>query len=350
LIRKRSRRLFLTVLATALLVTSSLFAQSRSAEYARQDSGRFRVFYFPPDAGVVHELWQTLQSRVPTVERSLGLGLADTVAFIIAPNEQEWSRLTSGAPLWANGLAYPDRGFAVLKSPRFGLPYGPFPTTAVHEYVHLLLHAGAPYAAFPRWLDEGLAEVLAGQFDYLDDALLGRAAFANRLHSFDGLDGLMGMSASDARQGYAESAVAVQLLQKKFGLAGVSNLVHDLRAGEPIDQAFPKIFGIGLGAFESEYRDYVKRNYRFAFLGDTELWTAGAFVFLFLVAGVAVWFRRRRTLARWEEEGHREGQTPTGDAPYTINYTIVRSRLHEEGGEQKPEEPEPPHDNPLPGN
>ncbi len=260
--------------------------------------------------------------RVPEVEQRLRLALGDTVMFVIAPTREEWARLTRGAPLWANGLAYSQAGVAILKSPRFGLPYGPMPLTAVHEYVHLLMAAGAPNAQFPRWLEEGLAQVLAGQIDYVDDASLGRAAVAGRVHSLPRLEGLMGMNAEEARQGYAEAAVAVQLLEKQFGMAGISNLVHELRGGREYSEAFTTIFGMSPGDFDSMYQSYVQRNFRLSFFGDTELWISGAFVVLVLAGGVALWLKRKKIKARWRDEERRERSVRRGYTAAAVYYQL----------------------------
>jgi len=348
LTRNRCLRALCAVWFLALALP--LGAQTRESDYLRQDSARFRVWYCPEDAQVVRGLWRELRERIPLVERQLQLALADTVTFVITPSEKEWYRLTAGAPLWANGIAYAERGVAVLKSPRFGLPYGPLPSTAVHEYVHLLLESGAREADIPRWLNEGLAQVLAGQLDYMDDALLARAAAAGRVHSFSRIEGMLSMNALDARQAYAESAVAVQLLQSRFGMSGISNLVHELRAGAPYDETFRRIFAVSPGAFESEYTLYVQNHFRISFLGDTELWVSVAFVLLVGAAGVAVYLRRRRTVRRWREEDQRERGVPAGTTPppYTINYEIVRGRLHESEDDSPPDE-NLPHDRPVPG-
>jgi hypothetical protein len=334
-------------------VTWPLWAQSREKDYVRQDSARFRVWYCPEDAKVVRDLWAELRMRIPLVESQLQLGLADTVNFAIAPDEREWNRLTAGSPLWANGITYAQRGIAVLKSPRFGLPYGPLPVTAIHEYVHLLLEAGAQGAEIPRWLNEGLAQVLAGQLNYMDDAVLARAAAAGRLHSLWRIEGMMGMNALEARQAYAESAVAVQFLQSRFGMAGIANLVHALRGGSPYEETFRTIFGISPGEFESQYQLYVRNNFRVSFFGDMDLWVPIAFVMLVGAAGLAVWLRRRRTVNRWREEDARERNINAGETvnvpPYTVNYTIVRGRLHESDNDTPPDE-NLPHDRPSPGN
>lgn len=298
----------------------------------------------------MRDLWQTLRSRVPFVERRLELALADTVTFVVTPSEKEWRRLTGGAPLWANGIAFAEQGVAVLKSPRFGHTFGPLPVAAVHEYVHVMLRAGAPSVDIPRWLDEGLAQVLAGQIEFMDDAVLARASAANRLHTFGQLEMLMGMSAPEAHQGYAESAVAVELLEKRNGAAGLSNLIHEIRRGQDFTNAFTTVFGRAPSQFEHEYFDYIQSHYRISLIGDMELWVSLAFVLLLGAGGVAVWMRRKRVLAKWRQEEGQENETgETPSPPFTVNYTIVRTRLHD-GEDGTPPDADVPHDKPLDGN
>lgn len=339
------------MLAALALCLSSGRGEAQPWQYLGQDSGRFRVIFCDQDAGTVPELWEVLRTRIPVVEQRLQLSLADTVSFLITPSPEEWRRLTAGTPLWANGLARPEIGIAILKSPRFNARYGrSLGVTAVHEYVHLLVKSGAPSAEIPRWLDEGLAQVLAEQMDYRDDALIGRAAVSGRLFGLRGIEGLMGMNDEAARQGYAEAAIAVGWMEKRWGMAGISNLIHAVRQGQPFDEAFRTIFGLTTGAFEADYLDYVTKHYRISFLGDVETWVASAFVVLVLAAGVAVFLRRRRILQRWKHEESRVREPADGSAPpYTINYTVVRGRLQERMEGASPGD-EPPGDEPPAGN
>jgi hypothetical protein len=311
---------------------------SREQNYIRAESGRFRVIYCPEDEGVIPSVITELNLRIPFVERQLGASLGDTVGFVITPTEQEWNRVTAGAPLWAHGIAFPGRGIAVLKSPRFGLPYGPLPTTAIHEYVHILLSAITHDQGIPRWFDEGVAQLAAGQLDYMDQQVVARAAGARRLHTFQNLQGLMSMSALEARQGYAESLLAAQLLQSKFGWSGLSNLLHGIHASQSFEEAFPRVFGQTTTAFERDFRAHIEHSFGRTLLADTDLWVSGLFVVLILAAGVVVFQRRKRTLARWTEDEHPPANPDNLSVapPYTVNYELLRSR-QEEGGE--PEDP-----------
>jgi hypothetical protein len=307
-------------------LVSLCFSQSRAKDYVSQGAGRFQVIYCPEDAGVIPSFWETLRFQVPQVEQQLGLALADTVRFVIVPTEAEWTRVTGGAPIWAHGISFSQQGVAVLKSPRFGLTYGPLPVTAVHEYIHLLLHAGAPRAEIPRWLDEGLAQLLAGQMNYIETTALSRAVLSGRLHSFWQIEGLMSMRDTEARQAYAESIVAVEQLRSRFGMSGLSNLVHSLRQGKPFEETFYSVYGIKIGRFESDYLQFVRENYKLSIFGDTELWVSALFIILILAAGLFAWKRRKKKLAEWKEEEivNSEAENEPKLPPYIVHYTLVR--------------------------
>jgi hypothetical protein len=324
----RLARCFVLLLFLLPVVAS---AQGRASEYLRQEAGRYRIVYCPEDAGVVTELFSSLAQSVPVVHAQLGMQLADTVTFVITPSRDEWARVTAGAPLWANGIAFPNREVAVLKSPRFGLPFGPLPQTAVHEYVHLLLTVGAPNAVYPRWFDEGIAQLIAGQISYMDIATLSRAVSARRVHRLSQLEGMLVMSEFEARQAYAEALVAVQLMQQRYGWSGIANLIHEVRKGTPFDEAMPRVLLTRQSTFEQDYAHTLAETYAHGWFTDTELWVSGAFVLLILVGGYAAWRRRRRTLERWRDEDHgepREGEP--GAPPYIINYEIIRQRKADE--------------------
>jgi hypothetical protein len=191
-----------------------------------------------------------------------------------------------------------------------------------------LLESGADDAEIPKWLDEGLAQVLAGQMNYMDTATLGRAVASGRLLTLWQIEGMMGLPETGARLAYAESAIAVELLRERYGYSGISNLVHELRRGRREEEIFPVLFGMPLGAFESELFSHIRNTYGLTLVTDTELWISIAFVVALFLAGIAVWRRKRRKLREWDDESG----ASAGDAerepsvPYTVNYTIVRSR------------------------
>lgn len=333
---------------TLLLHPEALLA-SRESDYMTRDYGRFAITYCPEDSALATPLANVLEKRLPVIAARLRLPMPDSARFVITPTAEEWGRVTAGSPLWANGVAYPRHGVAVLKSPRFNANGGPIAETALHELVHLLLDSGAPNSELPRWLDEGLSQLFAGQQEYLDVHVLGRAAASGRLMTFWDIQGLMGMNAIDARQGYAQSLAATQELWRRFGDSGLANLVHELRRGTEIEAAFPKLYGLSYGEFEQEYRAGLRSQYGGSLWTDGELWISVLFVILVLSAGTFAYFRRKKTIAKWHAETHPDISLGTRDVPYTINYTLIRSR-QEDRAESEDGQDKPPFDRPLPGN
>ncbi|MBU1636656.1 hypothetical protein KKC97_03220, partial [bacterium] len=307
---------------------SSAFAQSRANDYVRATYGKYSFVYCPEDSAFIDPLWQLLRNSIPVVEHQLLLQLSDSVRFFITPSEREWARVTAGSPLWANGIAYPSRGIAVLKSPSFGLKYGsPLPITAIHEYVHLLIESGAEDAEIPRWLDEGLAQLLANQYDYRDTDLLSRAVVSNRLHRLWDIQHLLSMNDQDARLAYAQSLIAVEWLRDEYGMAGLSNLIHELRGGKRFEEVFPALYGMQFGEFESRVLQKLRDTYSTAFYMNTEFWVPLLFVVLVFFAGFARYRHRRKTVAKWEESeygnrGH-DDDSPK-PPPYTVTITPRR--------------------------
>jgi hypothetical protein len=334
------------------LCSVPLFAQSREQDYVRTQIGLYSFVYCPEDSELIQPLWQSLQNGIPVVERFLDLNLRDSVQFVITPSEEEWGRVTAGSPLWANGIAYSSRGIAILKSPRFGLKYGgPLEVTALHEYVHLLIEHDARNVEIPRWLNEGLAQLLAGQQDYRDASLLSRAVASGRVMRLWTIEGMMGMNADDARLGYAQSLIAVEWLRDEFGMAGVANLVHELRGGKRFEEVFPVLFGMYFGEFETKYNQFLISTYGGSVFLDTEFWISVIFVVLVFAAGFGAYTKRKRTIAKWNESrpvsraSSDESEPP--NAPYTVNFTLVRKPP------QTPDTPpddDKPYDKPLPGN
>ncbi len=324
----------LLLLLFVSLSSSSASAAGREQDYLAQTWLRYRVVYCPEDAGVIPGFEQQIGSLIPNVERMIGVGLRDTVTFVITPTPSEWSRVTGGVPLWAHGIAFPDRGTTILKSPRFGLPYGSLEKTAIHEYVHLLLETGAPQAAYPRWFNEGVAQLAAGQVEFVDQQTVARAAAGGRLLTFWQIESLMGMSERDARLGYAQSVIAVQRLHSQIGWSGIANLVHAVRTGRDFSEAYQSLTGRRLTEFEVECVATIREDYKTTLLGDTDLWFSLALIFLFGFGGVALYLKRKRTLQRWREEDHptHEPGEPS-PPPYTINYEWIRSRNSEDEDE-----------------
>ncbi|MGH7357190.1 MAG: tetratricopeptide repeat protein, partial [Candidatus Rokuibacteriota bacterium] len=110
-----------------------------------------------------------------------------------------------------------------------------------HEYAHLLIHQATKGRA-PRWLHEGLAQVLeprsAPRF-IESDVVLDRQYF-----TLDGLERLFRSNAVGVA--YQLSHVVAEYLVDRGGISGVRALLERLGAGEPLSQALKEGVGVGV--------------------------------------------------------------------------------------------------------
>jgi hypothetical protein len=292
----------IVALALVTLLQCAVALAQPFGGYLQADSAHFRVLFRPEDSGTQRVLWNSLRTGVTRLETALGIPLRDTVTFIITPTREEWRRITGGAPDWAQGISDPYHRVTILKSPRYGDPLRPFNVTAVHELVHLLLRTGHPDVFIPRWLDEGLAQILSGESLDLRTSLISQAVLSGRIHNFFQIEHVMGMRAQEASLAYAESITAVDLLIRTYGWDGVRKYAAALRSGLEPDEAFIRVFGIHLGEFEGQWFDYLRRTYRFSLFHNWEFYLGIIFLPFLALAGLAAWHRRRTILKRWEEE------------------------------------------------
>jgi Flp pilus assembly protein TadD len=110
-----------------------------------------------------------------------------------------------------------------------------------HEYAHLLIHQASKGRA-PRWLHEGLAQVLeprsAPRF-IESDVVLDRQYF-----TLDGLERLFRSNAVGVA--YQLSHVVAEYLVDRGGISGVRAFLEHLGQGEPLAQALKEGVGVGI--------------------------------------------------------------------------------------------------------
>ena len=117
----------------------------------------------------------------------------------------------------------------------------------VHEYAHAVIHDLSRGRA-PRWLHEGLAQILEG------------AAPDPMLQVPGGLTlaGVEALAAEPdplrARAGYDIALWIVRDLVDRGGIESLRELLARLGSGETIAEAMPRVYGLRLTELESQWR------------------------------------------------------------------------------------------------
>jgi len=217
--------------------------QRAEAGFQRDVTPRFVVKYrdaHDPDAR------RAIVAHLETAAEHVGRMLAyappqQTMVVLYAHHEFQHVTRTHS---WATGLF----------DGKIRLPVGPTLPPArelerliVHEYAHAAIHDLSRGRA-PRWLHEGLAQVLEGA---VSDPML-------RIPGGLTLAGVEALAAEPdplrARTGYDIALWIVHDLLDRGGIESLRELLSRLGAGETIAEAMPRIYGLRLTELESQWR------------------------------------------------------------------------------------------------
>jgi hypothetical protein len=196
-------------------------------------------------------------SALPELARRLDVPLGGTVRVYVASSDAEFLELQPGrAPQWAGGTAYPSLGMIFLKTPGASGP-GAKPITQVleHELVHILLgRVFLPHEP-PQWLQEGLAQVLAGELGPQTTTTLARGmATPGGLLPLDGLDRGFPEDASRAQVAYAQSAHFLGWVRSEYGDDSLQVLVREIASGASTGAAVRRATGEALDDVEQAWK------------------------------------------------------------------------------------------------
>ncbi len=183
-----------------------------------------------------------LETAAERVGRLLGYAPQERTTVVLYEHDE--FRDVTRAHSWASGLF----------DGKIRLPVGPTRPPArelerlvVHEYAHAAIHDLSRGRA-PRWLHEGLAQVLEGT---ASDPMLqvpGGLTLA-------GVEALAGESDPlRARAGYDIALWVVRDLLDRGGIEALRELLSRLGAGESVAEAIPRVYGLRLAELESQWR------------------------------------------------------------------------------------------------
>lgn len=195
-------------------------------------------------------------------------------------------------PSWAAGAAQPAERRIVVGVTAEGRVQDR-DRTLRHELAHVVARSAAG-SSMPRWLDEGIARVAAGEHGIDDLRILAHARLADRFLPLAALEQGFPPGAADAALAYAEAGRAVSLLQEGHP-ERIAVLLSALQQGESIDSALRQAGGRATWQLDRDIKASVGLWAAFATVGiETDAAMA-------LCALVVAWFgvrMRRRMLQR----------------------------------------------------
>ena len=151
--------------------------------------------------------------------------------------------------LVTEGQAYAEYDLVLLLGSR--------PDTVAHEFTHLLVHKAADnaFAPIPGWLNEGLAVYAQSEAREYEQAL-SQAIRRDRLLLLRGMAGRPG-GAEETILFYGQSFSTVRYLIKTYGEEKMRAFLTAFKEGIGIEPAMRKVYGLGLGQLEADWRQSV---------------------------------------------------------------------------------------------
>ncbi len=279
-------------LLTLLLLLLSAPAFSAAPEGPGWNSLReapFTFHYRDQDARMAQDLAARSGELVGDLQLRTGLELPRHVDVTLAPDHDTFVAVQPSAPpAWAAGTAWSGRSEIYLRTrlPRTGRSR--LGQTFVHEVVHIAV--GRSFGERPpRWLNEGLAKLLAGELTPQDHALLTQATVAGRVMSLDDITRRWPRGEARARLAYVQSTDFLAWLGRR-GEGVLPALLAAMSGGQDLEAAVFTATGEPLRELEDAWRSRITFWHAWLpALGSTGvLWGLTSLLFLF-----AAWKRRR---------------------------------------------------------
>ena len=146
------------------------------------------------------------------------------------------------APEWAAGLTILHDGVILIRLAPRGTARIEAERTLAHELNHAALRRFSQGNDFPHWFYEGLAMLATDDWGMQRAEVLGRASMAGQLLALDDLDHAFGRTGALVDLAYAESAHFVSWIANLKGDEAVRELIREVSAGMPFDDAFYKVY------------------------------------------------------------------------------------------------------------
>ena len=256
------------------------------------------------DRATALRLSRHIATTLPDLATDLALPVGARIHVVVAPTQAEFHSLQPGhTPDWADGTAWPHRGWIFLRAPRLrGHTTESLEQVLKHELVHVLLGRAFGARPVPRWLQEGLAQLKSGEYTAETTRTLAMGTLGDNLLSLHELSRSFPKNALRAQLAYAQSADFVAYIQNVYGKQALNTLVHELARGETFSSSIRIATGDVVDDIDLAWRSRLQESpFQFAPLMEEGVWWAlGAL--LVPIAWFAVRRRNRKKIERWKRE------------------------------------------------
>jgi hypothetical protein len=286
------------ILGLYLLVALSI----PTCELWPQTTGNVLFEVFPADDIYADSARYYLEYFQNILADLLGETLDTTVTAYLAASEDEFSRITGPSiPDWGAGVALLEHSKIIIKSPKYMKTGKSFRELIGHELTHIMLYRAAGGRWLPRWIHEGLAMHVSGEWNIGQDILVARAAWTKNLIHLHRLEEMSVFNGAQANLAYTESYLAVSSFLRGDPYR-IADLLAIYRDTNDFPYSFQAVAGIDYSKWTHDWFQRISRQYHLLlFIFDWKLfWLALPLLIVFLFI-----LKRRqnaRTKRRWKIE------------------------------------------------
>ena len=216
----------------------------------------------------------------------LNFPLDTTVVIFIADSDEEFVEMVgSSFPDWGAGAASLKYATIAIKSPKYIRVGKSFRELIGHELTHIMLHRASGSQWLPRWIHEGLAMRVSGEWNIGQDILVARAVWTDRLINLYRLEGLSEFNGAEANLAYTESYLAASELVKTSDKYLLADLLGQYRDNRDFYRSFKAVVGDDYLNWTANWQERMSMRYHFfLFLFDEKLfWLIIPLLFIMLV-------------------------------------------------------------------
>jgi hypothetical protein len=291
-------KILLCLIMTLALTMRSSYLEA--AEFAQFNGQGIIIRYDAP----LRKAAESLAESYPGIRREVERKLAwktDFIPRVILVRRHDLFLRESGNDL-VTAFAVPRENFIVVDYSQMGKTPFAVRSTFAHELCHLLLHRHIKADFLPKWLDEGIAQWVAGSADILDIGernILRQATISGNLLPLDSISLRFPDQPAALSLSYEESRSFVEFVVHEYGEGKLLAILDGLHRERTVARAVSENLPVGLSRLERNWRAALLKKYSWqAYLADRLSWIL---FFLGALGTVCGYLKLRKRLKNYRD-------------------------------------------------
>lgn len=256
------KKIFPQTLTILFLTVLFVLPQHADAETMRGMENAYATVLYETGAAHGAEKVINIYPEIITKTQALFGKTYSQKPFIVLINNRERFIQMAGHPITV-AYAVPSKNLIVMDYTIVSTRPFSLETTLIHEFCHLLLHEHIPN--IPTWLDEGLCQWASGGIDEIiynrRQSALNRASVSGQFIPFENITSGFPRSETARILAYEQSKSFVTFMVREFGQKKLLDYLDRIAHGNSAQEAFRKVYPIGLEQMESTWQDSIRKDY-----------------------------------------------------------------------------------------